>query len=140
MANRTEPDAFARAERRDRAVTLRREGMTIREISAELEVAPSTAWADIKAALEAIPAENAEQLRQQEADRLDALQRAIWDAALAGDLHALDRVLKISDRRCRLLGLDLPARIEQATVDIDLDAAVKNLVAVAQGDAFERGG
>lgn len=109
MANRTEPDAFTRAERRNRAVALRRGGMTIREISTELEVAPSTAWADIKVALAEIPAEDAEQLRQQEVDRLDALQRAIWDAALAGNLHALDRMLKAIDRRCRLLGLDLPA-------------------------------
>ena len=51
--------------------------------------------------------EPVEMLLQLELDRLDALMRAYWDAALAGDGEAADRVLRIMDRRARYLGLDV---------------------------------
>lgn len=132
MANSTEPAAFARAERRDRAVQLRREGKSIRQIAAMLEVAPSTAWADIKAALEAIPAENAQHLQQVEAERLDALQDTLWPLAMGGDLAAVDRLLKISAQRSALLGLNAPQQVAvSSTAEVDLDATVDKVMAAA---------
>jgi AraC-like DNA-binding protein len=67
--------------------------------------------------------EPTELLLQLELDRLDALQRAYWDAAIAGDGEAADRVLRIMDRRARYLGLD-----RQDTVQEDLGKAVLKLV------------
>jgi len=43
---------------------------------------------------------------QLELERLDAMQAAIWDDAMNGHLGAIDRVLKIMERRAKLLGLD----------------------------------
>lgn len=140
MKDQSTTTAISRAERRARAVNLRREGLTLREVADELDVSVYTAWNDIQTAIRDIPKEEADLLRQQEADRLDALQRAVWDAALAGDLPAVDRALKIIERRCRLLGLDAPTRIEYPAVDLDLDAAVRDLVAAAQGKPVEGGG
>lgn len=34
-----------------------------------------------------------------EADRLDALQRAVWEAAIAGDLRAVDWALTVIAQR-----------------------------------------
>ena len=34
-----------------------------------------------------------------------------------GNYHAVDRVLKIMERRAKLLGLDAPAKVTQTTVD-----------------------
>lgn len=128
MTGQTATTAIKRAERRSRAVHLRREGLTLREVADELGVSVYTAWNDIQTAVRDIPKEEADLLRQQEADRLDALQHAIWEAAIAGDLHAVDRALKIIERRCRLLGLDAPTRIERPTVDLDLDKAIRDLL------------
>lgn len=137
MKDQTIAAAIERSERRSRAVHLRREGLTLREVAAELGVSVYTAWDDTQSAVRDIPKEEADLLRQQEADRLDALQRAVWEAAIAGDLHAVDRVLKIIERRCRLLGLDAPARIEYPATDLDLDAAVRDLVAASRGTAVD---
>lgn len=50
--------------------------------------------------------EPAAEIRELEQDRLDRLQVAVWAKALRGDLGAVDRVLRIFERRARLLGLD----------------------------------
>ena len=41
-----------------------------------------------------------------EIERLDQMMAAIWDRAINGHLESIDRILKIMDRRSRLLGLD----------------------------------
>lgn len=50
--------------------------------------------------------EAVDELRVLELDRLDRLQRSCWDSAIAGDIPAVDRVLKVIAARVRLLGLD----------------------------------
>ena len=44
-------------------------------------------------------------------------------------LQAVDRLLKIADRRAKLLGLDAPKRVEVSDGTPDLDAAVRELEA-----------
>ena len=55
--------------------------------------------------------EGAEHLRTLEALRLDEIQAKIWDKAIAGDYRAVDRVLRIMERRAKLLGLDAPVKV-----------------------------
>jgi len=45
-----------------------------------------------------------------ELSRLDALQAAVWDAAMEGDTKAVDSVLKVMSHRAKLLGLELLAQ------------------------------
>ncbi|MER6860724.1 hypothetical protein, partial [Streptomyces pilosus] len=53
-----------------------------------------------------------------EGDRLDALLLAHWGAATSGeDPKAADLVLKIMDRRAKLMGLDMPVRAEVSGPD-----------------------
>lgn len=59
--------------------------------------------------------EPAEDLRHLEVERLDALMTAFMPRALKGDNGAVDRVLRIMERRAGLLGLDLH---DTATVTI----------------------
>ena len=47
-----------------------------------------------------------EQVVQMELARLDALQTVAWRRAKEGDLRAIDRILKIMERRAQYLGLD----------------------------------
>ena len=64
------------------------------------------AFKAVTAALRAQQAEAVDELRALEIQRLDALQRSCWDAALEGDIASVDRVLKVIAARVRLLGLD----------------------------------
>lgn len=54
-------------------------------------------------------------------DRCDALLRALWPQALAGDLPAVDRVLKVEERRDKLLGLHRDEGRAAAFAGIDDD-------------------
>lgn len=53
-----------------------------------------------------------DELRDFELARLDRLLRAHWDTAIAGDGEATDRVLRILDRRFRILGVEAPKKID----------------------------
>jgi DNA-binding PucR family transcriptional regulator len=92
-------------------VALRREGRTWQEIARSIGYASASGASDAYArASSRVVAEGIDELRALENDRLDALHTAVWDKALEGDYKALEIVLKIMDRRSRLLGLDQPAR------------------------------
>lgn len=105
-------------ERRKKAVALRIAGATFEQIGDQLGVSTQAAHKLVTTALEEtrrITGEAAEQLRQTELTRLDALQTALWSDAVKGDVQAVDRILKIMQRRAMLLGLDAPT--VQAVVD-----------------------
>lgn len=118
--------------RKKNALELRLEGMTYAEIAELMGKSVSTVHGYVADSLAAVTKEEAQQLRDLEAARLDALQYAVWDKALDGDLNAMDRVIKIIDRRARLLGLDAPQQVAVNNgVDVDIDGAVDRLIAVA---------
>jgi len=51
-------------------------------------------------------------MRQLELERLDADWLALQERAAEGDTQAISTRLRISERRCRLLGLDAPNRMQ----------------------------
>lgn len=57
-----------------------------------------------------------DELPRLELDRLDALQAALWPKAVAGDMAAAVVVLRIIERRARVLGLGLEHRPGPGTV------------------------
>jgi hypothetical protein len=57
-------------------------------------------------ALNAQTVKATDDLRSLEKGRLDSLQLASWDKAMAGDIEAAGAVMRIVMARCRLLGLD----------------------------------
>ena len=71
---------------------------------------PTTARLEVKTYLERTGANLSNERRlealEEELDRLDRLQEAHWHLAMAGDAKAADTVLKVIDRRIKLLGLD----------------------------------
>lgn len=82
-------------------LNMRRAGVRFDQIAQRLNIAPEDARALFDVA---IAATEREQDLALEVDRLDRLHVALWPAALSGDLGAVDRVLKIGERRERLLG------------------------------------
>ena len=123
---------YDRAERKKNALELRLAGASYRDIAQALEVSPATALQDCKEALADIPAQQADEMRTVELSRLDRLQRAVWPRAIKGDLQAVDRAIKIIDRRAKLFGLDAPQQVQITANDIDLDAAVDKMLRVAE--------
>ena len=53
--------------------------------------------------------------RALELARLDALQRVLWERVELGDIKAIETVLRIIDRRIRLLGLDQVASKDEGS-------------------------
>lgn len=93
-----------------RALELVRAGCSYDEVADDLGYASrGSAWRLVRSALDKEVVECAAEYRQLEADRLDAVQAAHWDAALAGDKDAAAVVLRAIDQRMRLFGLDRPA-------------------------------
>jgi len=111
--SRTGSRRIQAAERRVQALALRREGATFTEIGEALGINRSAAHKAVSRALDEL-AQLAEgevvSLRALELDRLDALQRSIWTQAMDGALPAVDRLLRIMERRAKLLGLDAPVK------------------------------
>jgi hypothetical protein len=92
--------------RRGEAIRLRMAGRSYEAIAREVGYANrGTAHKVVKAALEARTDEHIKMYRAVEVDRLRAQTEVVWPKAMAGDLKAHAILLRISDRRCRLLGL-----------------------------------
>lgn len=110
-----------RATRRAEAFALRRNGVSTAAIAHHLGVHPRTVSTWIRDAIQAIPAEEADAIRTLELERLDAIMAPQMRLALAGDGFAVDRVLRIMERRARLLGLDnaKPGGFEQVGALLD---------------------
>jgi hypothetical protein len=88
-------------------VELARAGWSFDDIAAELGYASrSGAWQAVQKALAAHEGEQVADYRMLELARLDELQSAVWDKAVAGDVAAVSAVLRIVERRMRLMGLD----------------------------------
>lgn len=122
------------AQRRRQAVMMRLAGADYELIARQLGYASrGAACTDIQRALEVSleeQARDAEVLRQQELLRLDRIQAGVWPAAIAGDTKSADIALKIIDRRCRLLGLDAPTRLEvvsMGAVEAEIERLSKQL-------------
>lgn len=101
--------ALTRAERQLRALEMRKLGMTYNMIGKALKLSPSSASRDVCAALQRLIDLNhndAALLRQLEAERIDIAMPALCKRVRDGDLPAIDRWIKISQMRMRLLGLD----------------------------------
>lgn len=120
------------AERTKQAVALRIAGATFAQIGERLGVSGQAAHKMVVKALAEIArqtAESAEQLRQMELQRLDALQASLWGDAMKGDEQKVDRVLRVMARRAALLGLDAPAKQEITYTDAELNGAIERELA-----------
>lgn len=113
------------AERQAKALTLRKAGLSFEQIANQLGYADAaSAYNAVKAALEKTLQEPAQELRDLECARLDAMLMGLWKEASTGRWLAVDRVLAIMDRRAKLLGLDAPTKQHtEQTVAMAVNAA-----------------
>jgi DNA-binding CsgD family transcriptional regulator len=92
------------------ALALRRRGLSVWEIAEELQISESSVRSRLdvakRTAVELLDEANRAELLAMEVMRLDAVQAAHWDVALAGDVRSAQIVLMCIDKRARYLGLD----------------------------------
>ncbi len=102
------PADTANDERNRSALALRIEGLTYRQIADRLGVAVSRAHELVKReAAETLPDDDAvAEWRALQVARLEALNAAVWDRALTGDIPSVLTALRIAAAQSRLLGLD----------------------------------
>lgn len=99
-------------ERTKQALELRLAGFTYTQIAEKLGY--SSRPAAFKAVMNAMKRtlrEPAEKVRELELDRLDELLKGLWFYRSRVDYT--DRILKIMERRSKLLGLDAPERVQK---------------------------
>jgi hypothetical protein len=99
-------------ERMVHAVMLRRAGASFRDIAAQIHVSPRAAWKLVQKAFELQRkhlAADIEVIRDLELERLDAMLLSAWklmhgkDAEPQTVLGAIDRVLRIQERRAKMI-------------------------------------
>ena len=113
--SKTSPQRVRLVEKHLQALELRKTGFTYAEIALNLGYrSPSGAEKAVRSAIRKVFLEPATEVLKIELFRLDALLQAIWQKAKDGDYQAVDRVLRIMERRAKLLGLDAatPLRVE----------------------------
>jgi Homeodomain-like domain-containing protein len=96
-------------QRRQAAFEARKRGYTYERIGRMLGISRQAAYKTVKSELVKIElktAETAEEIKRLELERLDALQNAFWEKAISGDEKAANHILRIMERKSRLLGLD----------------------------------
>lgn len=118
-----------------KVLELRRAGLTWQRIAEETGYADHTgAYAAYKRAIKRTMQQPADELREAELDRIDRLQLALWPKAMKGDNASINTIVRLMERRARLLGLDTPIKIQQDVVNWDgnesIDRAVRELAAL----------
>lgn len=96
------------AERRWRALELRRQGSTLAQIGAELGISPQAAAKALDRALAELRPEPPRALLDLEQQRLDHYLSRLAPAIERGDAEAIHAALRIAERRAKLVGLDAP--------------------------------
>lgn len=100
--------------------------MSYEAIAKQLGVSDkSTVGQRVQAALREIIREPAEAVLKMELERLDVMLLGLWKQAAGGDLQALDRALKIQDRRAKYLGLDAPTKTQEVPMASLTDEQLK---------------
>lgn len=147
----TSPRRVSTAIRRGKALQMRLDGARYQEIADTLGYSSkSSAIVDVQRALVATTREPADEVRALELQRLDMMWQAVLEVLrqshvvvnngrviYLGDepltdygpvLAAIDRLLKIQERRAKYLGLDAAKQFEVVTVDA-IDSQIRALTA-----------
>jgi hypothetical protein len=133
------PSAYTRQqillglERRRKALELRMQGATYKEIGVQLGCTALRAGQLVRDIMQTRIAELDDLVREQaelQNARLDVAVKALWPEILKGDCDSINALIRVEERRARLHGLDAPQKI-QAEVDLRQMPA-EELLAIAK--------
>jgi hypothetical protein len=121
-----------------KVLELRRAGFTFQRIAEEVGYAtPSGAQRALERIMKRNVPQAPEEFRWQELDRLDRMQVALWPRAMKGDDRAIGTIVRLMERRARLVGIDAPQRIQAEVVNYDgtrdIDGDIERIVNILRG-------
>jgi hypothetical protein len=119
-------------DREIKVLEARRAGLTWDQIAQRVGYADASgAYLAYKRAIKRTMQQPADELRTAELDRIDRLQLAVWSNAMKGDTKSVLTIIRLMERRAKLLGLDMPIKIEQDITSWEggdsIDRAVRDL-------------
>jgi hypothetical protein len=133
-------DAASASWRQARAVELALLGRSYDSIALEVGYANrGNAWRTVQKALNERVVEGVDELRALELDRLDSLHEVVWPKAMAGDLAAASVILRIMDKRARLLSLYPSPEANQPPVLMVVQSSAPATMPATEGGNDARG-
>lgn len=111
------PAKIASREFEEKAFELRKCGHSYNSIAKQCSVTQAAAYQAVMRVLDRMETdlkEPAKKIRAMELAKLDRAEERISDKVEKGDLFAIDRFLKISERRARLTGIDAPTKLQHS--------------------------
>ena len=122
MANyRSQEKKLAALEKRKQALQLAIAGVDYQTIADRVGYnSRQAAHAAVKSALVETLRPPSDELRQMQLTRLDEMIKYLWSQVSKGNYNAVDRIIKIEERRAKLLGLDAPTKTDLTTNGKDI--------------------
>ena len=107
------PAQLQARENEQKALSLWIKGATFQQIAAAgFGIATASgAWRSVGRALAQIPKQEADQAREAQLVRLQAVRMLLWNQASADPIRAAEALIKLEAREARLLGLDMPTKV-----------------------------
>ena len=107
------PAQLQARENEQKALSLWIKGATFQQIAAAgFGIATASgAWRAVRRALARIPKQEADQAREAQLARLQAVRMLLWNQASADPIRAAEALIKLEAREARLLGLDMPQKL-----------------------------
>jgi hypothetical protein len=108
------PAQLQARENEQKALSIWLKGATFQQIAAAgFGIAtPSGAWRAVHRALARIPKQEADQAREAQLARLQAIRMLLWNQVSVDPIRAAEALIKLEAREARLLGLDMPSKLE----------------------------
>ncbi|MXY95541.1 MAG: helix-turn-helix domain-containing protein [Caldilineaceae bacterium SB0664_bin_27] len=121
--NKSSKKKLSMEDRRDKVVQMTMAGMSTRAIALVLGVNHTTISRDLNARLEAFSKDNKEVERERSLQqaRLNSLMAVLWPQATEGGetQGPTKMILQLMERQAKLLGLDVPKRVEHSGPDVE---------------------
>jgi len=133
--SKTSPRRLVAVERQRQSLELRKAGMTFAAIAVQLGYKDQRgAFYAVNTALKKVLRPPAESLRTLDLERLDTALLALWPRVRRGDDKAITTMLRVMERRARLLGLDSPIEVDLKDItpppkelsDTELEEVIRN--------------
>jgi len=115
----------------DDAVRMRTESKSYKQIAEVMQVTAGIAHALVREGLRTSLQETTEERRKLEVEKYDSLERDVLEIFWRNKegnstqqlraLHAVDRLVAISERRAKLLGLDSPTVVEARPLQMNIN-------------------
>jgi hypothetical protein len=135
---------FTIAERRSKALQLRKTGATLEAVAAVIakdfdnpKYGRAHAFKDIDDSLRDLNetcSHSAEEYRRQQLERLEDWLFRLQPKIQQGDPKAIATAIQVSDRQCKLLGLDAPVQLMvQQQAESQIDEELRSFLTSVQG-------